>query len=284
MGDGKRHGISLRDRGHDIALLSRDLLDRYVTTPRAQPRQDPRPVPRSISVHPTLDVLLTEWKAAGWERIYGRQPASHDLIVPTRNMTMRESPEAQKALHDDLALLELRPRRGHDLRRRFITLAQVDGARKDILEAISHGPRGDIVSVYTTFPWPVLCEEVRKLKIEPAGVRIPRGLLDKTRYTAVTGEKTSRNRWTKRATPAGFEGARNSAKPSDTEVAPPENQKSGSVTHLLARRGCSRCSKAAHLALIAANAVRNGDLFKALELLEEVAARDGNTRASEQRE
>ena len=37
------------------------------------------------------------------------------------------------------------------LRRTFITLAQVDGARKDILEAISHGPRGDIVSVYTTF-------------------------------------------------------------------------------------------------------------------------------------
>ena len=164
-------------------------------------------VPRSIPVHPTLDGLLTEWKAAGWERIYGRPPASHDLIVPTRNMTMRESPEAQKALHDDLALLELRPRRGHDLRRTFITLAQVDGARKDILEAISHGPRGDIVSVYTTFPWPVLCAEVRKLEIEPVGVRVPRGLVDKTRYSAVTGEQSSRNRWTKRATPAGFEPA-----------------------------------------------------------------------------
>jgi hypothetical protein len=47
--------------------------------------------------------------------------------------------------------------------------AEVDGARKDILEAISHGPRGDIVSVYTTFPWPVLCAEVGKLNIEPAG-------------------------------------------------------------------------------------------------------------------
>jgi hypothetical protein len=74
-----------------------------------------------------------------------------------------------------------------------------------ILEAISHGPRGDIVSVCTTFPWPVLCAEVSKLKIEPVGVRIPRGLVDKARYTAVTGEQSSRNRWTKRATPAGFE-------------------------------------------------------------------------------
>ena len=164
-------------------------------------------VPRSIPVHPALDVLLTEWKEAGWERIYGRPPANDDLIVPTRNMTLRESPDAQRALHDDLALLELRPRRGHDLRRTFITLAQVDGARKDILEAISHGPRGDIVSVYTTFPWPVLCAEVGKLKIEPAVVRIPRGLSDGTRYSAVTGEQSSRNRWTKRATPAGFEPA-----------------------------------------------------------------------------
>ncbi len=162
-------------------------------------------VPRSIPVHPTLGTLLREWKDAGWERIFGRPPTDDDLIVPTRNMTTRQSPEAQKALHDDLALLELRPRRGHDLRRTFITLAQVDGARKDILEAISHGPRGDIVSVYTTFPWPALCAEVAKLKIEPAVVRIPRGLMDKTRYTAVTGEQSSRNRWTKRATPAGFE-------------------------------------------------------------------------------
>jgi hypothetical protein len=68
-------------------------------------------VPRSIPVHLTLDGLLREWKQAGWERIYGRPPASDDLIVPTRNMATRESPEAQKALHEDLALLELRPRR-----------------------------------------------------------------------------------------------------------------------------------------------------------------------------
>lgn len=48
--------------------------------------------------------------------------------------------------------LGLRRRRGHDLRRTFITLAQVDGARRDLLETVTHGPRGDIVSIYTTFP------------------------------------------------------------------------------------------------------------------------------------
>jgi hypothetical protein len=39
------------------------------------------------------------------------------------------------------------------------------GATKDILEWISHGPRGDIVDVYTSFPWATLCEQVSKLDI-----------------------------------------------------------------------------------------------------------------------
>jgi len=224
-------------------------------------------VPRSIPVHPTLHAVLTEWKEAGWERIFGRPPTDDDLIVPTRNLTMRESPEAQKALHDDLALLELRPRRGHDLRRTFITLAQVDGARKDILEAISHGPRGDIVSVYTTFPWPVLCAEVAKLKIEPAVVRIPRGLVDKARYTAVTGEQSSRNRWTKSATPAGFETVQSSAKHNEVSRSPTENPKAAPTSRRLVRGDSSKVAK---LALLASNAVKNLDLSRAQELLGEL--------------
>jgi hypothetical protein len=71
-----------------------------------------------------------------------------------------------KQLHDDLRTLGLRERRGHELRRTFVTLAQVDGARRDLLETMSHGPRGDIVSIYTSFPWPALCAEIAKLKIE----------------------------------------------------------------------------------------------------------------------
>jgi len=42
----------------------------------------------------------------------------------------------------------------------------------------------------------------------------------------------------------------------------------------LARRGCSKCSNAAHLALVAPNAVRNGDLYRALEVLDEIAGTD----------
>ena len=49
----------------------------------------------------------------------------------------------------------------------ILTLAQVDGARRDLMEVITHGPSADdIVGLYTSFPWPSLCAEVAKLKIQ----------------------------------------------------------------------------------------------------------------------
>ena len=164
-------------------------------------------VPRRIPVHPVLASLLAEWKLAGWERTYGRAPGADDLIVPTRNMTVRQSPESQAALLGDLAVLGLRRRRGHDLRRTFVTLAQVDGARRDLLETITHGPRGDIINVYTSFPWPALCAEVAKLKIELREGKVLDGEFPGLATSLATSQRTARNRWKKEATPAGFEPA-----------------------------------------------------------------------------
>jgi len=45
-------------------------------------------------------------------------------------------------------------------------LDTVYGARKDLLRWVTHGPEGDKVSLYTTLPWPALCDEVTKLRIE----------------------------------------------------------------------------------------------------------------------
>lgn len=47
-----------------------------------------------------------------------------------------------------------------------MSLSLADGARKDILRWVTHGPEGDIMDLYTTLPWSALCEEVAKLKIE----------------------------------------------------------------------------------------------------------------------
>jgi integrase len=174
---GLRHGeaASLHWRQYDEAMEPLGSLSLEQTKTQ---------VPRRVPAHPTLAAILAEWKEVGWERTYGRAPTTTDLVTPTRNMTVRSAQETPKQLHDDLKTLGLRERRGHDLRRTFITLAQVDGARKAILEPISHGP--------------VLCAEVRKLEDRARWVRIPSGLVAKARYTAVTGEQSSRNRWTKR--------------------------------------------------------------------------------------
>jgi hypothetical protein len=65
----------------------------------------------------------------------------------------------------DLEALGLRHRRLYDSKRTFISLIQADGARKDILHWITHGPGSDIVDVYTSLPWDAVCTEVAKLRI-----------------------------------------------------------------------------------------------------------------------
>jgi len=91
-------------------------------------------------------------------------------MVPTTDGKHRGEPRdsrpSLKHFHGDLDRLELRRRRQHDVRRTFVTLCLADGARKDVLRWVTHGPEGDIVDLYTTLPWEALCDEVAKLKIE----------------------------------------------------------------------------------------------------------------------
>ena len=129
-------------------------------------------VSREVPVHGVLAQMLAAWKASGWRATFGRDPTADDLIVPGRNGGVWEAHDADDFFKLDLIRLGLRHRRGHDLRRTFITLAQVDGARRDLLKVITHGPAADdIVSLYTSFPWPSLCAEVAKLQIDPTTVR-----------------------------------------------------------------------------------------------------------------
>jgi len=123
---------------------------------------------REVPVHPALAMLLTDWKSQGWVTKYGREPSPIDLIIPTEGHAPRKSPNTLKAFKKDLAMLGLRARRSHDLRRTFITIAQVDGANRDVLRPMTHPSEQDIVGLYTTFPWPVRCREIEKLRIHLA--------------------------------------------------------------------------------------------------------------------
>lgn len=236
-------------------------------------------VPRQIPVHPALAQLLAAWRSTGWRLVYGRDPTPTDLIVPTRNMTKRQPNEAQEGLLHDLATLGLRVsagasrrRRGHDLRRTLITLAQVDGAQKDVLEAITHGPRGDIVSVYTSWPWPVLCRELSKLKIR---VRPDR---NKEHGTALgTALKRAGDRWGKRATLTGFEVRDFATKPSVSAPSVAVHVTSRVVS--LPSRGPRK-----HLLCDALeDAIRAHDEARALALVAELRALGKHTKPIEER-
>ena len=81
----------------------------------------------------------------------------------------------------------------------------MDGARRDLLESITHGPRGDIVSIYTTFPWPALCDEVAKLKINMREGILLEGDFRSLATEFATNQVKARNRWTNFVTPSGIE-------------------------------------------------------------------------------
>jgi len=126
--------------------------------------------PREVPVHPTLAAALEAWRAAGWAQRVGRTPRDGDLIAPTPAGEHQRDPVVNANLRRDLLALGMRPRRVHDARRTFISLSLADGARRDVLPWVTHGPKGDVFSLYTTLPWFTLCEEVGKLRI---GSRAP---------------------------------------------------------------------------------------------------------------
>lgn len=124
---------------------------------------------RYVPAHPTLAAILAEWKLSGWQSLYGRRPGPDDLVVPTRKLNNRNASDAQKAFREDLDKLGLRKRRGHDLRRTFVTLARRDGADPNKLRVVTHPPSQDMLALYTSFPWASICEEVAKLKVARLG-------------------------------------------------------------------------------------------------------------------
>ena len=169
MAGGMRFGeaAALRWSMYDTAAepLGRLTLSISYNTHTGQEKGLKTEVPRQVPVHPTLASVLAQWRLRGWEAMMGRKPTQDDLIVPSRLGRCRSVNHGLKKFLKDLKRLGLRKRRQHDLRRSFISLAIGDGARKDILRWITHGPSGDIMDQYTTLPWESRCAEMSKLKI-----------------------------------------------------------------------------------------------------------------------
>lgn len=130
-------------------------------------------VERWMPIHPFLAEMLRVWKGSGWARVFGRLPREDDLVVPVAPEPARQGPTktpgglrdknfSWKRLKKDLETLGLRHRRIHDLRRTGISLARADGADKHILKRGTHAPPRDVMELYTSVDWDVLCRETLK--------------------------------------------------------------------------------------------------------------------------
>jgi integrase len=122
--------------------------------------------PREVPIHLTLARMLATWKLGGFERFTGRTPTEDDLVIPSLTGKPRNVSQMLERFHADLDRLRLRRRRLYDARRTFISLAQGDGSRRDVLRWVTHGPTSDVFDAYTTMPWPALCQAVSCLRIE----------------------------------------------------------------------------------------------------------------------
>lgn len=121
---------------------------------------------RLVPVHSALASVLAEWRMGGWGEMMGRAPGPEDLIAPSQKGTPRSPNVGLRSLHRDLATLGLRPRRAHDLRRAFISLARAGGASKDLVAMITHTPRGaDVIDGYTSLEWAALCRIVEGIQV-----------------------------------------------------------------------------------------------------------------------
>ncbi len=127
--------------------------------------------PREIPVHPVLAIILAEWKREGFAKIYGRAPMPDDYVVPTRRRGKRamsfRKPHASLESHTrDCEAIGIAPRRVHDMRHTFISLARGDGADRDILEKVTHNAKGKMIDHYTHLDFTPKCRAVAALRLD----------------------------------------------------------------------------------------------------------------------
>lgn len=157
---GMRQGEVCGRRWRDLDAASKPLgcmtvLTQYNDKPLKTDR------PRQVPVHADLAKLLAWWRSTGWEFVYLRKPRPDDFILPHRDdLGAHTKSSSYKLWRRTLEKAEVANLSLHSSRHAFITLARRGGARKDVLEKVTHNAGGDIVDQYTHWDWDPLCEAV----------------------------------------------------------------------------------------------------------------------------
>ncbi|HTA91104.1 MAG TPA: tyrosine-type recombinase/integrase, partial [Polyangiaceae bacterium] len=160
---GLREGEACGRRWGDIDMGAEPLWSMDVATQyggRALKTKRPRVVP----VHPELAAILEDWGSNGFPDLMGRAPTPEDFMVPYVSARARGGHHTRstfyKAFVAGCAAAGIPCRSLHSTRHTMITLARRGGARKEVLQRITHNAQGDIVDRYTHLDWQPLCEAV----------------------------------------------------------------------------------------------------------------------------
>lgn len=166
---GLREGEACGLRWRDLDLTAGPLASLTVSTQYGGKKLKTER-PRAVPVHPALRELLEAWASEGFQLYACRRPTPDSYIVP--NTSRRSQAEHHtrssyyKAFVRSAEAAGVRPRSLHSLRHTMITLARRGGARKDVLERVTHNARGDIVDRYTHLDWLPLCEAVSSIQLD----------------------------------------------------------------------------------------------------------------------
>ena len=120
---------------------------------------------RRVPVHPALEKLLTWWKVEGFELVFCKKPMPDDPIIPSRDGAHHTKYSAYRAWRLACDNSGVPNRTLHSSRHTFITMCRRGGARKDVLEKVTHNAQGDVVDAYTHWDWTPLCEAVLCLQM-----------------------------------------------------------------------------------------------------------------------
>lgn len=116
--------------------------------------------PRVVPVHVQLEKVLAWWWEEGFELVHARKPTVDEFIVPQLDGTNHTKSSGYKLFQRALAAAGVVNRSLHSTRHTFVSIARSNGARKDVLERVTHNASGETIDDYTTFEWRTLCEAV----------------------------------------------------------------------------------------------------------------------------
>ena len=142
--------------------------------------------PRFVPVHPELARVLAAWWSTGWELVHLRPPCPDDFIVPAKGIVGHTKSSAYKMWRKACLAAGVQNVSLHSTRHTFMSLARRGGARKEVVEKVTHNAAGDIVDSYTHWDWAPFCEAVLCVQMgDSPSVELVTGMLTSVQTKAI---------------------------------------------------------------------------------------------------